>query len=90
MIIKNWYITGKSIMNLISPEEKRIYISGEIYGSNRFEEGKFIKTSHIVCARNNEIQTKNKHVYELGEANSQYEEEYPNAIERLMDRGYIK
>ena len=89
MIIKDWYISGKGFI-LVSPEEKMIYINGEVHGSNRFEEGKSIKTSYVVCARNGEIQTKNNHVYELGDAHFAYESEYPNAMERLMDRGYIK
>lgn len=84
MRLENWYITGKGISPMKSPEDKKLYMNGEVYGSNRFKDGKSIKTSEIKIARSGKITTENKHIYELGVEHSTYEKEYPNAITRLM------
>lgn len=89
MKIENWAIVG-SPFGPFKPysSEYEISISGTVYGNPKFEDGKWITTSKIVGYDfdANCVITKSNSLYELGTVNPDYEKEYPDAYNRLLNQ----
>ena len=85
MKIENWAIVG--LNPYAAPEVQSECIVGIIYGHPKHDDGKRVRTSRIVRASEGVITTKTGSIYELGEVNKEYEEEFPNARERIFAIG---
>ena len=69
------------------PELLSTHLVGEVYGykdPSRHSDGKRIVTSTIVGIRSGLVVTSHGSEYELGMVNPDYDEEYPNAKEKLL------
>lgn len=76
--LKNWKAVYDSRQLPTSPEGKRIYVMGEIYGREGFKDGEIITTSRIKKSEGKVICTITGSNYLLGEM----EEEYKNWCEK--------
>lgn len=84
IILKNWFVCSKGggAENPYFPEIMQPhYLSGEVYGHPRFEDGKFVTTSRIVKVEGRQLTTKSGSVYYL-------EEPHPEYLEWMKDQGY--
>lgn len=81
--LRNWTLVY-DCSPYIAPEDRRIYLEGDIYGSIR-PDGTNITTSRLLGKINEDcIKTKNN-IYKLGDASPLYEGIFPNSRKRLFD-----
>jgi hypothetical protein len=85
MKIENWYLIYTDNNGFIAPELKSVSVCGDIFDSEKFSDGEFIRTSTIVKfnSDNFSVMTLSGSEYLLGKVDPQYEKIYPNAIERI-------
>ena len=74
MRIENWYLGGNQQGLYSAPETRRNTISGQVFGNQKFHDGKWITTSWIVAISGCEIETVSGSVYQLGSPDGQYME----------------
>lgn len=85
MKLENWAIVALPSDPYEAPELWRQSIYGDVYDNPRFDDGTRVTTSRIVGKRNGNVVTKSGSEYELGQVSAQYEEQYPDAFNRLMN-----
>jgi hypothetical protein len=85
--IDDWALCIDNSDPFRAPELRCFYLYGVIYGHPRFEDGERVSTSAIqsVNKKDGTVTTYSGNVYILGEPSAQYESEYPNAKQRLLD-----
>lgn len=71
--------------NYTAPELITHHLRGEISNDYRFDEGTIVYTSTIVKKKGNNIITRSGTEYEIGNPLPEYEKEFPNAKQRLLD-----
>ena len=69
----------------LAPELWAYHLQGRVYGHPGFVEGTFVITSSIKGKREDKILTHTGSHYQLGDVDPKYEEEYPDAKERLFN-----
>jgi hypothetical protein len=83
--IENWYLMSPVLEVMIAPERNEALLGGEVYGHEKFPDGKHIHTSNIVeVIAPNKVKTRNT-LYILGRVDSTYESFYANATERMIE-----
>lgn len=83
--LENWSIISSTIDPYKAPELSKPALRGNVFGHPRFEDGKLIHTSSIAgITKENHILTHSGSKYMLGEIDSEFDEMYPNAKERLI------
>jgi hypothetical protein len=86
--LENWsYRVKAGIYD--APETFTTHLVGTVYGHQnpqRHPDGKRIVTSRLVSIEGDLVVTKSGSKFELGEADPDYEKEFPNAKQRLLDR----
>jgi signal peptidase I len=70
----------------MAPEQITAHLDGLVYNHPRypFEQGKPVSTSPIVGKRGDKVVTRSGTEYELGAVLADYEAQFPNAKERLL------
>jgi hypothetical protein len=81
-LIEDWKLV--SCMAAVSPEEAYARIDGNVFNNPNFQEGDPVITSVIEYAEGELICTRSGSKYQLGNPLPSYEEQYPNAKERLL------
>ena len=87
MIIKNWSITSNQNGSK-APESLKYYLNGNVYGSDKFKDGTYVRTSAIqdvikvdgckqICTMNSTY-----HIFK-DEVDSNYEKEFTDVYEKL-------
>jgi len=72
-ILENWSVSTSIPPDPYSPPEIfDMYVSGQVYGDQRFPDGKQIITSRIKNVNKNIVQTINGTVYKLGKCSPKY------------------
>lgn len=85
MKLENWGMITVNTSPYEAPELSKFILVGEVYGSERFDDGQYIRTSHITGIDSNEnVLTSSGSRYKLGEASKDYEDLYPDAYNRLV------
>lgn len=79
MILENWALITRPLGFIDG-----YYLQGQVYGSDKFEDGKYITTSRLTGSISNDIKTTTGSVYELGEPCLKYEKMFPDAANRLF------
>jgi hypothetical protein len=72
--LENWSFTGG---DYVAPELRRLHLQGEVYGDERFEEGKHIVTSSVIefLPDENPLTATTRHtLYKLGEISPKFAE----------------
>ena len=87
MKLENWSAVSDPYQ---VPEIAGYYLHGIVYGHPRFDDGSEVTTSRIVGIIGDEVLTHSGNLYELGNADSEYESLYPNARARLISFLSIK
>lgn len=83
--IENWCLGGGNPVYQ-APELMNVHIFGEVYNHPEFPQGYPVRTSYIVGIEGDKVRTVSGSLYTLGEPNSDYEENYPNARERVLNQ----
>lgn len=81
--LKEWSF-GSNDSPYTAPECRSFVLGGKVFGHPKHQDGKNIITSTIVGKRNGCVVTRSGSEYELLEPASDYEQQYPNAKERLF------
>lgn len=86
MRIENWSIGRHPKSPPYKAPESCQCLSGNVYDSSKFEQGKSITTGVIVDVDyvNQLVRTASDSIYELGAAHPNYEKEFPNARARFF------
>jgi hypothetical protein len=82
--LDNWSVGADPRNPWTPPEGRQMCLAGIITGHPRKADGKDVVTSPIVGVEDGCIKTESGTLYELGEAESQYEALHPNAKARLL------
>jgi hypothetical protein len=87
VVIKNWSVCAKGT-EWMAPELWSSYLTGNVYGHSRFNDGNPVSTSSIVNIKNGDgckiVSTKNTdYVLYESDVSPDYEAQYPNAYSRL-------
>ena len=84
--IEQWFITYIED-DYTAPELREPRLAGNAYGHPNpyVRDGEHVETSRIVAKLNGCVVTRSGTVYELGEVLPDYELQFPNAKQRLMD-----
>ncbi len=65
----------------------QLALQGNVCNHPLFEDGTFIHTTPIVsCNENDQIITKHGSIYTLGQPDTKYEQEFPDAKRRLIEQ----
>lgn len=82
MKLENWALITKTPY---SPPEMGMYFNGCVYDHPRFPDGYFIQTSSIVAFKDGKFKTYSGSIYELGNINPDYEKQFPDALNRILE-----
>ena len=83
--IENWVVSLYPSDPYTPPELKSQVLSGEVFGHPRFEDGDVITTSALTGLNEaGEVVTLSGSAYSLGVPRTEYEEQFPNAKERVL------
>lgn len=86
--IENWSICTIPSPDPLAPPECSVKIlCGDVYNHPKFKDGTYVQTSMTIGVRDGKILTHSGSMYELGDVDTEYEEQYPNAKERLLNTG---
>lgn len=89
MKILNWCVVTSLVSPYTPPELGEHRLSGDIYKDahpgQKFRDGSTITTSRIVGKKGDAVVTLSGSIYELGNPAPLYEEQFPNAKQRLLD-----
>ena len=89
MKIENWCIVARANNPYAPPEMQEHCLHGDIYKDKRpgqkFRDGSTITTSRIVGKEGDAIVTFSGSIYTLGSPAPLYEQQFPNAKQRLLD-----
>lgn len=83
MKLENWAVVGHN--PYLAPELQYQQLQGTVFDHPRFADGTFITTSAVAGVEDGRIRTKSGSLYTLGEVNPEYEAEFPNARERILN-----
>jgi len=83
--IENWSTCTRKRTPYESPEIHGMGLHGNIYGHPLHDDGKIVTTSRIVGKRSGLVVTKSGSEYELGKIDAEYDKQFPNALNRLME-----
>jgi hypothetical protein len=87
-LLENWGVVSLQRNPYQAPEMAAKGLSGEVFNSEKFEDGATITTTEIVgaevCPGGVQVRTASGSVYELGTVNADYEKQYPGALERML------
>ena len=85
MRLENWSI----VHGAYKAPEQRGYLIGDVYGHPTRPDGRRVRTSVIVAVDPiaEAVKTYSGSIYELGEADPDYEKAFPGARERLLHCG---
>ena len=82
MKLENWAIVSDPYK---APEIRDMFLSGNVYGHYKRLDGESIRTSKIIGKTNTgKIVTYSRNVYELGVPNIDYEQLFPDCLNRLL------
>lgn len=82
--LESWSVTGGNYHPYTAPELRTLHLQGMVYGHPMFDDGHPVLTTPIVGVDDDRVVTKSGSVYELGEVDAMYEDQFPNARERLF------
>lgn len=88
--IENWFVCFKDGQDVYEPPEmRRQYLSGNIFGHPRHEDGKHVRTSHIVAWVDDKVTTASGTEYQLGKPCEEYaawcrEQGFANPMEQQL------
>lgn len=83
MRLENWELLT-SADEYESPEQRRLALSGDVYGHPVYPDGRRVYTSRIIGLEGESIVTRSGSRYELGEPHPDYEARYPGARARIL------
>lgn len=81
--LESWRVTGGNDP-YTAPELHTLHLQGLVYGHSMFDDGCPVLTTPIVSVSDERVVTKSGSVYELGAVDAMYEDQFPNARERLF------
>lgn len=70
----------------LAPEQRVMCLTGRVFGNYRFIDGEPIITSRLICAVTDDVVQTMNSFYKLGKPAEEYERQYPNAKQRLIDQ----
>lgn len=82
--LENWSFIVRSGDPYTAPELISGQLAGNVYNHPRFKDGEPVVTSLVVKEENGKVVTYSGSRYELGEPNPAYEQQFPDAKNRLM------
>ncbi len=88
MRLENWVVTFRQEDPYRAPEAKQC-LHGNVYGHPDHLDGEEVTTSRIVATDDKFVTTSSGSKYELGAVYPDYEKQFPNARERLLNQGVI-
>lgn len=83
MRLEKWSVVS-SATGYTAPELVTLQLHGNVYGHQRFPQGKEVTTSAIDKIDGNTVVTRSGSRYELGEIDLEYEKLYPDAKAKLL------
>jgi hypothetical protein len=82
--LENWAVIGIGSNPYQSPEQKSIFLMGEVYGHCCYKDGEEVMTSLVMHADGREVITRNTK-YLLGKANNNYKKWYNEILGKELD-----
>jgi len=85
--LENWGVVIVGASPYTAPELMKMCLHGNVYGheSNRFSDGEAVRTSSIRGKRGTCVVTRSGSIYELGAVANEYENQFPDAKNRLLE-----
>jgi hypothetical protein len=77
--LENWSVCQRN------PYSTECSLVGTVYNHKNKPDGKEIVTSYVIAIENGAIVTSSGSKYELGTVDPNYEKEFPNAKERILN-----
>ena len=77
--LENWSVCQRN------PYSTACYLAGNVYNHKSKPDGKEVVTSRVITIENGLIITSSGSKYELGDVDPNYEKEFPNAKERILN-----
>lgn len=85
--LENWALIQE---NPYASPEMGLSFNGKVYGHPRFPDGHQVTTSPIMeVLEGGIVKTQSGSVYLLGKVNKQYDEMFPNSLDRLIKQSKI-
>jgi hypothetical protein len=82
--IENWSFGADPLHNYMAPEQMKFRLHGDVRGHYRVGDRDNQTTSTILGkTEDGKVVTRNT-LYELGQVHPEYEKQFPNALDRLM------
>ena len=85
MRLENWELSY--LDNWVPVKFQNPSFSGEVYGHPKFKDGERIITGNVVGFKDGVFKTYSGSLYSLGKVLKEYENEFPNAKERVLEAG---
>ena len=83
--LENWCIVEDESDPFQAPELRWPLLQGNVYGSDKFPDGKLIAMGRPVSRQGDAVVTASGSVYELGAVDPRYEASFPGAKQRLLN-----
>lgn len=84
VVITDWAVVYRPTDPWTPPECRYQCLNGRVQNHPNHEAGKIVTTSPIKARRGQLVLTESGSIYELGEIRTEYEQQFPNAKERLL------
>lgn len=83
-LLKDWHVTKRTNSPYQAPETGITALSGNVFGHHRFKDGDSITTSEVIAKDGDMVVTMSGSYYALGQPDSEYAKQFPDAKDRLL------